>query len=605
MSLLSIINDILDFSKIEAGKMDILPTEYAVPSLVNDLVNLVRLRAEEHGLSLYVKVNPETPHTLFGDEIRVKQIITNLLTNAVKYTEKGSVSFSVSFHQTGQDEIALDVSVTDTGRGIREEEMDKLFAAFDRLDGEKTRKIEGTGLGLNITQQLLTIMGSHLEVRSVFGKGSTFSFSLPQKVVNWEGVGDITDTMKRMEGKRVRRNAGFTAPTARILAVDDAPMNIAIISGLLRRTKIFVDTASSGEECVEKFGANQYDLVFLDHRMPGMDGMETLGELKRLYPGKIKDTPIISLTANAVFGAKEEYLAAGFSDYLAKPVMPDALDEMLLKHLPADKLVFASTEEEETDTPPLPDWLSDIPLISTRRGVEFCGGNQEYLDALKIFAASIEERANELEKLYKNRDYKGYTVKVHALKSMAKSIGASELSELAAEMEEAGKNHDIAALTAGADVLLSLYRSLDEPLKRLSEEPPKQAGDAAKKIVTDHRRRVLLVDDDDDFLALTTRWLKKDYVVTAVNSGKKALKYLEKERPDLMLLDYEMPDMDGSAVLEKIRTASSCKDLPVVFLTGTEDKENIKKAEKLHPEGFLPKTMGTKGLLMGIAAFFD
>ncbi len=607
LSLLSIINDILDFSKIEAGKIDIFPTEYALPSLVNDLVNLVRLRAEEHGLALYVKVNPDTPHTLLGDEIRVKQIITNLLTNAVKYTEKGSVSFSVSFHQTGQSEIALDVSVTDTGRGIREEELDKIFVAFDRLDGEKTRKIEGTGLGLNITQQLLTLMGSRLEVRSVFGEGSTFSFSLRQKVVNWEGVGDITEAMKRVEGRRVQRNTGFTAPTARILVVDDAPMNIAVISGLLRRTKIFVDTASSGEEGVEKFGSNQYDLVFLDHRMPGMDGMETLDELKRLYPGKVKDTPIISLTANAVFGAKEEYLAAGFSDYLSKPVMPDALDATLLKHLPADKLVFTSTEEKETEETPLPDWLSDIPLISTRRGVEFCGGNQEYLDALKIFAASIEERADELEKLYKIRDYKGYTVKVHALKSMAKSIGASELSELAAEMEEAGKNRDIAALTAGAEVLLSLYRSLAEPLKRLSEEQPKKTGgtDAEKKLVTDRRRRLLLVDDDDDFLALTTHWLKKDYVVTAVNSGKKALKYLEKERPDLVLLDYEMPEMDGSVVLEKIRGMSNCKDLPVVFLTGTEDRENVKKAEQLHPEGFLIKTLGKKGLLMGIATFFD
>ncbi len=606
MSLLSIINDILDFSKIEAGKMEIIPAEYDLSSLVNDLVNLVRFRAEERGLALYVKVDPSAPHALVGDEIRVKQIITNLLTNAVKYTEKGSVSFSVGFHQTAQDEIALDVSVTDTGRGIREEDMEKLFAAFDRLDAEKTRKIEGTGLGLNITQQLLEIMGSRLEVRSVFGKGSTFSFSLPQKVVEWEGVGDFSAALKRMESKHIRQSAGFVAPSARILVVDDAPMNIAVISGLLRRTKIFVDTAASGEECIEKFGANQYDLVFLDHQMPGLDGVETLGELQRLYPGKTKDTPIISLTANAVFGAKEEYLAAGFTDYLSKPVMPDALDAALIKHLPADKLVFASADGNKEDTP-LPDWLSDIPLISTRRGVEFCGGNEEYLDALKIFGASIEERADELETLYKNRDYKNYTVKVHALKSMAKSVGAAELSELAAEMEEAGKKHDLAALTAGAEVLLSLYRSLAEPLKRLNETPKKQTGDAdaTKALVTDRRHTLLLVDDDEDFLALTTRWLKKDYAVTAVNSGKKALKYLEKERPDLVLLDYEMPTMDGPAVLEQIREMPTRKDLPVVFLTGTEDKENVKKAEQLHPEGFLLKTMGKKGLLMGIEAFFD
>ena len=492
--------------------------------------------------------------------------------------------------------------------------MEKLFAAFDRLDAEKTRKIEGTGLGLNITQQLLQMMGSRLEVRSVYGEGSTFSFSLVQKVADWKGIGDLAEALKRVESKHVGHRAGFTAPEARILVVDDAPMNIAVVSGLLRRTKIFVDTAASGEECVEKFGEKQYDLVLLDHRMPGMDGVETLETLKSLYPGKFKTTPVISLTANAIFGAREEYMAAGFADYLAKPVMPNELDAMLLKHLPPEKIILAEESgaepETETDTP-LPDWLGDIPLISTRRGVEFCGGNREYLDALKIFAASIGERADELERLYKEHDYANYTVKVHALKSMAKSIGATELSEMAAEMEEAGKKRDLAALTAGADVLLSLYRSLSEPLKRLTEPPapeppvPAVSMDAEKALVTQRRHTLLLVDDDEDFLALSKRWLKNDYAVTAVNSGKKALQYLENNRPDLVLLDYEMPEMNGPAVLETIRKTPGLENLPVVFLTGTEDRENVKRAEGLRPEGFLTKAMGKKGLLMGIEAFFD
>ena len=604
LSLLSIINDILDFSKIEAGKMDILPVPYELASLVNDLVNLVRLRAEERGLAFTVRVNPETPHALIGDEIRIKQVITNILTNAVKYTDRGSVSFSVGFHQTAKDEVALDVAVTDTGRGIREENMAKLFTAFDRLDAEKTRKIEGTGLGINITQQLLHLMGSRLEVRSVYGEGSTFSFSLKQKVSDWEGLGDVSEALKRIEGKRARRQAGFTAPDARILVVDDAPMNIAVISGLLRRTKIFVDTASSGEECIEKFGANHYDLVFLDHRMPGMDGIETLASLKSLYPGKLKATPVISLTANAIYGAKDKYLTVGFADYLSKPVMPDALDAMIMKHLPPEKVILAEEDAEtaeETDVP-LPDWLGDIPLISTRRGVEFCGGHREYLDALKIFASSIGERADELERLYKEHDYTNYTIKVHALKSMAKSVGASELSELAAEMEAAGRKRDLAALTAGADVLLSLYRSLAAPLARLTAEP--ETAPAAEASAEPQRHTILLVDDDEDFLALASRWLKADYTVAALRSGQKALQYLEGDRPDLVLLDYEMPEMDGPAVLERIRAMPGLRSLPVVFLTGTDDRENIKRAEDLRPEGFLLKTMGKKGLLMGIEAFF-
>ena len=611
LSLLGIINEILDFSKIEAGKMEIVSQEYDLASLVSDLVNLIRMKAEERGLSLYVKVAPDTPTRLVGDELRIKQIITNLLTNAVKYTEKGSVTLSVAYRQTSAADVILDVSVEDTGVGIKEENIHKLFHAFDRIDAERTKRIEGTGLGINITQRLLKLMGSSLEVKSVFGEGSTFSFALPQKVSDWGGIGDLGKALKKVSDKRAKRKTRFTAPNVRILVVDDAPMNLAVISGLLKRTKIQVDTAESGEECIEKFAVKAYDLVFLDHRMPGMDGPETLGQLQKRFPAKLAETPVISLTANAMSGAREEYIAMGFWDYLSKPVMAEDLESMLLRALPPEKIVASDPDDEpaEAETP-LPDWIASVPLLDPEKGVQFCGGNIEYLEALSLFERSIKFHATEIERFWRAKDYGAYTIKVHSLKSMAKSVGATELSRLAAELEAAGKDGDAESIEAGTEALLALYRSLSEPLSRLHEmetvegagaQPAAPDADA----VTSKRHTVLLVDDDDDFLALTSRWLKKDYTVTAVNSGKKALAALEKEVPELLLLDFEMPEMNGAEVLRQIRANPKLKHLAVVFLTGTEDKENVRQAESLHPEGFLLKTMGKAGLLMGIAAFFD
>ncbi len=604
LSLLGIINEILDFSKIEAGKMDIVPQRYALVSLISDLVNLIRLRVEERGLTLRVTADPATPHLLIGDELRVKQIITNLLTNAVKYTEKGSVTFAVTFRKTAADEVALGISVEDTGTGIKEENLHKLFNAFDRIDAESTRKIEGTGLGLNITQQLLRLMGSHLEVKSDYGKGSVFSFSLRQKVADWEGIGEISAALRQTDARRARKKESFTAPGARILVVDDAPMNLAVISGLLKRTKIQVDTADSGEECLERFGKNDYDLVFLDHRMPKMDGIETLGRLKELYGEKAARVPVISLTANAMAGARDKYVAMGFSDYLSKPVMADELEAMLLRWLPREKVIYA-VSNDAAETTSLPSWLSEVPLLHPDQGVKFCGGVREYLHALALFAASVRPRAEEIEELYRSEDWENYTTKVHGLKSMARFIGAGELADLAAELEAAGNAGDRSAIEAGTKTLLGLYRSLEAPLSRLQKQPAKTPPEQSGNVVTSRRRTILLVDDDEDFLALVSRWLRKDYAVAAVNSGRKALAWLEKERPDLLLLDYEMPEMDGVEVLQRIRENPATEDLAVVFLTGTSDPEKVKAAERLKPEGFLLKTMGKSGLCMGVAAFFD
>ena len=334
-TLLSIINDILDLSKIEEGKMEIFPVQYDLSSLIGDIVNMTRPRADGKGLLFELRVDENIPHLLLGDEIRIRQCVLNVLSNAVKYTEEGSVTLSVGYEKLDGDKIALSFSVSDTGIGMKPEDMDRLFAPFARIEEQRNRNIEGTGLGMSITKQLLALMNSRLNVESVYGEGSTFSFSIEQPVIDWEPVGGLG---KRYGASTPHRSYQelFHAPDARILVVDDTPMNLTVIRGLLKRTRIHIDTAALGREALAMAARERYDVIFIDHMMPEMDGIETLRELQKL-PG-MENVPCVALTANAISGAREMYLDAGFSDYLSKPVDGPKLEKMLLEYLPPEKV---------------------------------------------------------------------------------------------------------------------------------------------------------------------------------------------------------------------------------------------------------------------------
>jgi signal transduction histidine kinase/CheY-like chemotaxis protein len=335
-SLLTIINDILDFSKIESGKMDIIPVDYDLTSTLNDLINMIKPRAEAKNLKILTDIDPETPTALFGDEVRLKQIMINLLTNAVKYTEKGSIQLKVTFSKetkTSQN-IILKVSISDTGIGIKKEDMQKLFDQFVRIDEKRNRNIEGTGLGMSITSNLLTMMGGSLNVESEYGKGSTFSFDLSQTVRKWTPIGDYSKEFSKLSSKE-KYVPKFKAPNAHIVIIDDNAINIAVFKGLLKKTGIKIDSAENGKEGIRLCIENKYDIIFLDHMMPGMDGIETLNELKEKYPdNKNNETPVVCLTANAISGAKEKYVEAGFTDYLSKPIDPQKLEELIFSYLP-------------------------------------------------------------------------------------------------------------------------------------------------------------------------------------------------------------------------------------------------------------------------------
>ena len=342
-SLLSLINDILDFSKIESGKMQLVSGEYSLRSVLNDVVNMIGYRAEQKGLDFIIDINPETPDRLVGDEVRIRQIIMNLLTNAVKYTEEGSVTLSVSGEKV-QAGTLLKFSVKDTGIGIKEEDTGILFDDFQRLELHRNRAVEGTGLGLSITKRLLDMMGGGIAVNSRYGEGSEFLVTLPQKVAEVsEPVGIfVPGNANRTDGKRYRES--FTAPEAHVLVVDDNEMNLFVTQNLLKATKMQIELCKSGQECLDRLKEKRFDIVLLDQMMPGLDGIETLHRAMGI--DGVKDIPFIAMTANAVSGALEMFLKEGFTDYISKPVNGILLERMVRKYLPEDMIRPVERMEE-------------------------------------------------------------------------------------------------------------------------------------------------------------------------------------------------------------------------------------------------------------------
>ncbi len=482
-SLLSLINDILDLSKVEEGRMEIIPVQYELSNLVGDLVNMIRQRAVAKGLELTVLVDSHVPDFLVGDEIRIRQCVMNLLTNAVKYTEKGKVELRISFEKGEADHIDLTFTVKDTGIGMKKEDMDRLFTPYARIEEKRNHRIEGTGLGMSITRQLLELMGSHLDVESEYGKGSVFAFTIDQEVSKWEEFGDLDAKVKLSSDQTIEYRELFHAPEARILVVDDTEMNLTVIKSLLKKTGIRVDTATTGKEALQLAADRAYDVLLIDHMMPDMDGIETLRHMRE--SGRNLETPAVALTANAISGAREMYLEAGFTDYMSKPVSGERLERMFLTMLPKDKIrkpeedmaEDASAEasgEENRNAEAISyamDALGRIEGLDTETGRNNCGSEEGYLSVLKVFHQTAGSKADEIRQLYESEDFENYRIKVHALKSSARIIGAGQLSELARSLEDAGREGDLAYIRSHTDRLLEMYRELDAKLTLLD---PKQ-----------------------------------------------------------------------------------------------------------------------------------
>ena len=470
-TLLGLVNDILDFSKIEAGKLDIINVDYEISSVLNDLVNMIKNRIEDKGLAFNVNVDPTLPAILNGDEVRIKQIITNILTNAAKYTQKGSVTLSVTYERLKfENAINMTVSVADTGIGIKKQDISKLFSAFERIEEKRNRSIEGTGLGMNITQSLLKMMGSRLEVSSVYGEGSTFSFTVKQMIVKDEPMGDFEESFRNSSIRGKKYKERFIAPDAKVLVVDDTVMNLTVFVSLLKTTKMQIDTAESGQKCLNLCENNRYDIIFLDHRMPNMDGVETLHELKAMKDNPNIHTPVICLTANALSGARQEYINNGFDDYLTKPIDPEKLEDTILEYLP-DSLLKKVIEEqnEQPAESVIPSFIYNIEEIHVEEGRKHFPSDEMYLDMLKIYANTVSENLDNIKKLWADKDIPALAIKVHAIKSSTRSIGGTELGEVAQRLETAGDNNDMDTLNKYMDGFIKAIEKLGEKLAGLRD----------------------------------------------------------------------------------------------------------------------------------------
>ncbi len=448
-TLLSLINDLLDFSKIESGKMELTETEYGVASLLHDVVAMFSIRAEEKGLDFHVEVAEDIPATMYGDEIRIKQILSNLLSNAVKYTERGTVGLKVDWEPSADNTVILSMAVKDSGIGIREEDMSTIFDKFKRLDSIRNNKIEGTGLGMNITAQLLQLMQGEISVESKYGIGSAFKVRIPQKIADATPMGSYS--YKKHNEERESTRETFTAPKGRILVVDDNVMNRVVVKGLLKQTLLQIEEAGSGEECLKKTKDNYYDVILMDHMMPGMDGVETLHRLKK-QDGACKNAVVVVLTANAVVGVKDFYLEQGFDDYMSKPLSGKLLEELLLKYLPEDLVekrvvndgINVINAKQEGFRPEEIRNVLTVERIDLTGSLERLGGNSDlYRQNARRFALQCEERLRMLHEYIRNEDLPAYVALVHTLKNDAELLGAMDMAELAGEQEKMGREGDL------------------------------------------------------------------------------------------------------------------------------------------------------------------
>ncbi len=527
-NLLSIINDILDFSKIEAGRMEITEAPYQLSSVLNDVSNMIGFRSKSKDLDFVVNVDETIPDALYGDEVRIRQCMINLLSNAVKYTNKGSVTLTVGGERverpvtpsdaeqdpaktapeavttddaTTQD-LLLSVTVEDTGIGIRDEDIDKLFDKFERVDLKQNNTVEGTGLGLAITHNILQLMGGNIRVESEYGHGSRFIMTLPQKVLSDVPIGNFRAKFEDGTQDTKAYRETFHAPTAIVLIVDDTAINLTVIKGLLKSTELQLDLVTSGAEALECAKAKAYDLILMDQRMPNMDGTETMMHIRSQLNGMNRKTPIIALTADAVQGAKARYLQAGFTDYLSKPVEGAALEAALMKYLPQEKVVRvlekidarkmktkkaapepvdeAPVSEQAAEGPEEGDLTEDGAMVrKIYRNIDELSyeDTQEYLESDDLILVTLTQiledgpaHAKEIEESLKAGDWDLYTVKVHSLKSSARLIGATTLSKKALALEEAGN----AIRSASAE---------DEVLSGKKEE----AGKLTAELLSDYR----------------------------------------------------------------------------------------------------------------------
>ncbi|MCL2202417.1 MAG: ATP-binding protein [Defluviitaleaceae bacterium] len=492
--LLSIINDILDFSKIESGKMEVVESEYLFHSTINDVVNIINTKMINPKVNFVAYMERNVPNRLIGDEVRLRQVLINLLNNSVKYTREGRITLDVSWKKTEEDSLVLTVRIKDTGIGIKPEDLKNLFGEFQQFDMEKNKNVEGTGLGLAITHNLVRLMGGHVAAESTYGLGSIFTLTLPQRFVleefesHWEEAelddsGNnilLTGRTRLEETLKEKSIEQFRIPSARILVVDDVPTNLRVAQGLLAPYEAMVDICLSGREALKAVTQKHYDIVFMDHMMPDMDGLEATRTIREMQEGRFAKLNIIALSANAIVGAKEMFLLNGLNDFLSKPIELDKLNAILAKWIPAEKQIRA-----EVVPPPKEAPAEELTIagIDTKRGLTLSGGNKAvYHDILTLFHQDIEAKVSQLTNAANSNNFNLYNIYVHALKSACANIGALTLSEQAAKLEAAAIQQDLSFIHMHNPALLKGLVALQESIgQTLNLEKDEATDDSAQE----------------------------------------------------------------------------------------------------------------------------
>ncbi len=459
-NLLAIINDLLDISKIESGKLTLNPEKYFTHYLFTDVESVVSVPIMNKGLEFHTHINPELPSQLYGDIVRVRQVLINIVNNAVKFTREGYVELSADYQwvdelngQPVEDMIMLIFKIKDTGIGIRKEDQEAIFDKFRQVDAKANRGIEGTGLGLSICRQLVHLMNGEIEVESEYGEGTTFTIRICQKVIDKQKLSTYVLTQVPQE---MTDHVRFYAPAASVLIVDDNAVNLRIFSGLLKHYQIEADMADSGPEAIKKAWDKHYDVIYMDHMMPEMDGVEAQQKI-RLIDDYYKTSPIIAVSANAIRGVKDKYLEAGFNDYLSKPIEVINLEESLKTFLRAD-MIIEETESEKERPPEIDFEIQGVDVFS---GLLKCDNNlDDYFDILEIFYECGPDKIAELRGFAEREDIASYAISVHALKSVASNIGAHQLFTMAKIHELAAKNKQEDFVKKNADHLLALYEEI-------------------------------------------------------------------------------------------------------------------------------------------------
>lgn len=461
-NLLHIMNDVLDISKIEAGKMELVPEIYYTQTLIEDVSMVIANQAKEKGLEYQASIDSTLPYRMKGARSSIREVMVNIMNNAVKYTNEGSVSLEVRTKWKTEKQIQIEIIASDTGIGMKEKDVKTIFDKFSQLDTKSNRGGEGTGLSMAIVKGLVEQMDGEILVESEYGKGTKITICLTQEIIDERPVGNINLSLKDIEDKEF--NQAFIT-TAKILVVDDNQINLKVMAGLLKKYDINADITDSGYMAIDSVKEKEYDLIFMDHMMPGMDGVETMLRIREMDKGKYGTLPIVALTADAAVGVREDMLMLGFDGYLAKPIDIREMEGLLLQFIPKNKISYVNANVIDISVPQINvKKVSDADILQhmdVELGVKNCGGTlSDYYQVMDVVLKYGEKRLVKLHKLILQKDYVNYTMEVHALKNTATNIGAVELSEMALAHESAGKSGDFAFIEENHEELLDLYETV-------------------------------------------------------------------------------------------------------------------------------------------------